>query len=191
LINFGANIHKQNLKHADELGLNAGDITSLEAKRLEFETLHEQCIGREQSKIVTALKNAAKKDYLKELRPFINALQTNRKMTDEIRIVYGITIRKKRSAIGKPDGHVAVRLSYAGGSFSVAVHLEPEVSAEDADPRRDYDIAIYRSLMPPGGATLEQAASAKHYLMKPPVSGDDRRRMGPHRGDCGGVGVNG
>jgi hypothetical protein len=25
--------------------------------------------------------------------------------------------------------------------------------------------------MPPGGATLEQAASEKHYLMKPPVDG--------------------
>ena len=25
--------------------------------------------------------------------------------------------------------------------------------------------------MPPGGATLEQAASEKHYLMKPPADG--------------------
>ncbi|MDR1898224.1 MAG: hypothetical protein LBR10_15715, partial [Prevotellaceae bacterium] len=73
----------------------------------------------------------------------------------------------------KPDGQVAVALSYAGGAFSIAVHLKREASSEDADPRRDYDIAIYRSLMPPGGATVEQATSAKHYLMKPPVSGDD------------------
>jgi hypothetical protein len=36
--------------------------------------------------------------------------------------------------------------------------------------------------------SLEQAASAKHYLMKPPVSGNDRRRMGPDGGDCGSVG---
>jgi hypothetical protein len=27
--------------------------------------------------------------------------------------------------------------------------------------------------MPPGGATVEQAASAKHYLMRPPLSGDE------------------
>jgi hypothetical protein len=29
--------------------------------------------------------------------------------------------------------------------------------------------------MPPGGATLEQAASAKHYLMKPPGDGEELR----------------
>jgi hypothetical protein len=173
LIDYGANINYRNLEHADELGLNTDDITSLETKRLEFETLHGQCVSHAQSKIVTALKNAAKKDYLKELRWFIKALQANKKMTNTIRALYGINVRKKRSAIGKPDGHVAVTLSYAGGSFSVAVHLEPEAGSDEADPRRDYDIAIYRSLMPPGGATVEQATSAKHYLMKPPVSGDE------------------
>jgi hypothetical protein len=107
------------------------------------------------------------------LRWFIKTLQANKKMTDTIRALYGINVRKKRSAIGKPDRHVAVRLGYAGGSFKIAVHLEPEVSTDEADPRRDYDIAIYKGLMPPGGATVEQAVSAKHYLMKPPVSGDE------------------
>jgi hypothetical protein len=173
LIDYGANIHYHNIEYAEELGLNADDITSLETKRLEFETLHGQCVSRDQSKIVTGLKNAAKKAYLKELRWFIKALQANKNMTDTIRALYDINVRKKRSTIGEPEGQVAVTLSYAGGAFRIAVHLKPEVSLEDADPRGDYDIAIYRRLMPPGGATVEQALSEKHYLMKPPVSGNE------------------
>jgi hypothetical protein len=38
-------------------------------------------------------------------------------------------------------------------------------------PRRHYGYAVYLGIMPPGGATLEQAASEKHYLMNPPVDG--------------------
>ncbi|MDR2052690.1 MAG: hypothetical protein LBP80_04675 [Treponema sp.] len=41
----------------------------------------------------------------------------------------------------------------------------------ELDPRSDYGYAIYLGIMPPGGATLEQAASDKHYLMKPPADG--------------------
>jgi hypothetical protein len=31
--------------------------------------------------------------------------------------------------------------------------------------------AVYAGIMPPGGTTLEQAASEKHYLIKPPADG--------------------
>jgi hypothetical protein len=39
------------------------------------------------------------------------------------------------------------------------------------DPASDYGYANYAGIMPPGGAALEQAASDKHYLMKPPLDG--------------------
>jgi hypothetical protein len=41
------------------------------------------------------------------------------------------------------------------------------------DSRGDYGYALYRGIMPQGGAALEQAASVKHYLMKEPLSGDE------------------
>jgi hypothetical protein len=41
----------------------------------------------------------------------------------------------------------------------------------------DYGYAVYMGIMPPGGATLEQVASDKHYLMKPPVDGKGLRRL--------------
>jgi hypothetical protein len=41
----------------------------------------------------------------------------------------------------------------------------------ELDAASDYGYAIYVGSMPPGGATLEQAASDKHYLMKIPADG--------------------
>jgi hypothetical protein len=38
-------------------------------------------------------------------------------------------------------------------------------------PASDYGYAVYVGIMPPGGATLEQAASEKHYLQTPPKDG--------------------
>ncbi|MDR1248457.1 MAG: hypothetical protein LBK63_04050, partial [Treponema sp.] len=52
--------------------------------------------------------------------------------------------------------------------------------------RGDYGFALYLGIMPQGGATLEQAAGIKHYLMKEPRSGEEllhhrftRRRKEP------------
>jgi hypothetical protein len=53
------------------------------------------------------------------------------------------------------------------------VHLAPLPGTEPPDSRGDYGYALYRGIMPQGGATLEQAASVKHYLMKEPLSGDE------------------
>jgi hypothetical protein len=78
-----------------------------------------------------------------------------------------------RTKIGRPDGQPALTLSYPGGPHKVTVHTGPLAGTEQLDPRSDYGYAIYMGMMPQGGATLEQAASAKHYLMKPPLSGDD------------------
>jgi hypothetical protein len=70
-----------------------------------------------------------------------------------------------------PAGQPLVTLSYPGGPHAVAVHLGPLPGTEAFDPRSDYGYAIYLGLMPPGGATLEQAAGPEHYLMKPAHSG--------------------
>jgi hypothetical protein len=51
--------------------------------------------------------------------------------------------------------------------------MGPLPGTEPPDSRGDYGYALYRGIMPQGGATLEQAASVKHYLMKEPLSGDE------------------
>jgi hypothetical protein len=64
-------------------------------------------------------------------------------------------------------------ITYPGGPHLLMVHLAPLPGTEPPDSRGDYGYALYRGIMPQGGATLEQAASVKHYLMKEPLSGDE------------------
>jgi hypothetical protein len=68
---------------------------------------------------------------------------------------------------GPPQGQPYLVVTYPGGPHLLAVHLVPLAGAG----RGDYGIALYLGIMPQGGATLEQAAGIKHYLMKIPASG--------------------
>ena len=83
----------------------------------------------------------------------------------------------KPTPVGPPSGQPSVTLSYPGGPHVLMLHLSALPGAEPAgssgDSRGDYGCAVYLGIMPPGGATLEQAAGPKHYLMKPPLSGDE------------------
>jgi hypothetical protein len=172
LIGYGANIHRCNIEYAEKLGLDADEINTLQDYFLKFRTLHDQCANNEQPKTVTRQKDEAVADYLKELRRFIRELQANSNMTDPIRADYNITISSgRKSKIGAPSGEVVLNLSYEGGLHKVIVKIA--ALTDTADARADYGVAIYRGLMPHGGATLEQAAGAKHYLMKAPISGDE------------------
>ncbi|MDR0597868.1 MAG: hypothetical protein LBG14_05115 [Treponema sp.] len=71
-----------------------------------------------------------------------------------------------------PDGVPAASLSYPGGPHAATVHLGPLAGTRELDPGSDYGYAIYAGIMPHGGATLEQAASKKHYLMESPKDGE-------------------
>jgi hypothetical protein len=77
------------------------------------------------------------------------------------------------SPIGKPAGQPSVTVTYPGGPHLLKVHLSFLAGTQPLDTRGDYGYALYRGIMPQGGATLEQAASVKHYLMKPPLDGEE------------------
>jgi hypothetical protein len=72
-----------------------------------------------------------------------------------------------------PIGQPALTITYPGGPHVLTVHLGPLPGTEPPDSRGDYGYALYKGVMPQGGATLEQAASVKPYLMKEPLSGDE------------------
>jgi hypothetical protein len=61
--------------------------------------------------------------------------------------------------------------AYPGGPHLVLITLGPLLGTRAPDPRSDYGFALYVGAMPPGGATLEQTASVKHYLQTPPGRG--------------------
>jgi hypothetical protein len=72
-----------------------------------------------------------------------------------------------------PTGQPTLTITYLGGPHLLAVHLAPLPGTKPLDSRGDYGYALYRGIMPQGGATLEQAAGVKHCLMKEPLSGDE------------------
>jgi hypothetical protein len=65
----------------------------------------------------------------------------------------------------------SVSLSYPGRPHALTAHLGPLAGTREFDPASDYGYALYVGIMPARGATLEQAASEKHYLMKAPADG--------------------
>jgi hypothetical protein len=75
------------------------------------------------------------------------------------------------TAVPPPDGVPAASLSYPGGPHAITAHLGPMAGTRELDPRSDYGYAVYLGIMPPGGATLEEAASDKHYLREVPKDG--------------------
>jgi hypothetical protein len=140
MIEYGANIHSRNGKYASVLGLKADEIADLEALRLAFKTLHEQCVNRDQPKSVTQAKNKARDDYKESLRRFINALQSNPKMTDAIRADYGIAIRRTRAKVVPPDcgpGSTGDSSAKAVGRVTVAY------DGAKADPSLTADIGFH------------------------------------------------
>jgi hypothetical protein len=75
--------------------------------------------------------------------------------------------------IPPPTGQPVLTITYHGGPHLLAVHFAALQGTEPPDRRGDYGYSLYRGIMPQGGATLEQAASVKHYLMNEPLSGEE------------------
>ncbi|MDR1466052.1 MAG: hypothetical protein LBI40_00305 [Treponema sp.] len=78
-----------------------------------------------------------------------------------------------QTPIPTPVGQPTLTLTYPGGPHVLAVHFAMLAGTESHESRGDYGYVLYRGIMPQGGATLEQAAGIKHYLMKEPLSGDE------------------
>jgi hypothetical protein len=76
------------------------------------------------------------------------------------------------SVVPAPTDAPLVTTAYPGGPHVILVLLGPLPGTMVLSGRSDYGYALYISVMPHGGATLEQAASAKHYLREPPKDGE-------------------
>lgn len=74
------------------------------------------------------------------------------------------------SASGRPGGQLSITISYEGPHLLV---LHCAALTGGGNYGGNWGYAIYEGIMPPGGATLEEAAGFRHYLMKPPLSGDE------------------
>jgi len=73
--------------------------------------------------------------------------------------------------IPAPMGQATVDVSYPGVSrLRLQMH---DVDKAPRDPRADYGFRIYFGILPPGGASVEDATGGARYLMKPVMLGKD------------------
>ena len=128
--------------------------------------------------VITGLVQTAFKSLDGKMRFFKGHYFLIPPLTEEDILSLGLRLHDPHpTPIPPPTGTPMISLSYPGGPHLILVHLGPMPGTEALDPRSDYGYAVYVAVMPPGGATLEQAASPKHYLMTVPRNGDPLRHL--------------
>jgi hypothetical protein len=88
----------------------------------------------------------------------------------------GYAVKDDRpSVIPAPEDVPQASLTSVGAPHVLLATLGPLPGTQALTGDSDYGYALFVGVMPPGGATLEQAASVKHYLMTPPLNGQGLR----------------
>jgi hypothetical protein len=126
----------------------------------------------ERTHVITVRCQVAFKDLTGKMRFFRDRYFKMPPLTEADWAALGFAAKDTtHTNVPPPDGVPAVSLSYPGGPHTVTAHLGPLAGTQELNPESDYGYAVYVGIMPPGGASLEEAASEKHYLMKPPKDG--------------------
>jgi hypothetical protein len=154
-------------------GIPAEEFTALLALFDAAQTLLQQALNEaERTHVITVECQEAFKALTVKMRFFRDRYFKIPPLTEGDWAALGFRQKDPHpTPVPAPDGVPAVSLSYPGGPHAVTAHLGPLAGTVELNPESDYGYAVYVGIMPPGGATLEQAASEKHYLMKPPVDG--------------------
>jgi hypothetical protein len=154
-------------------GVVTADFTALRDLFSEAEALAQKVQDEaERTHVVTVECAAALKALTVRMRDFRGRYFRMPPLTEGDWAALGFRPKDTHSTpVPAPDGVPAVSLSYPGGPHAITAHLGALAGTRELAPESDYGYAIYVGIMPPGGATLEQAASEKHYLMKPPADG--------------------
>jgi hypothetical protein len=130
----------------------------------------------ERTSVITGLLRTAFDALEAKMRFFKNHYFLMPPLSEADILSLGLAIHDPHhTPIPPPGGTPRAVLSYHGAPHVVMAHLGPMEGTEPLDPRSNYGYALYVAVMPQGGATLEQAASEKHYLMTVPQNGDPLR----------------
>jgi hypothetical protein len=76
-----------------------------------------------------------------------------------------------KTPVAQPTGQAEADITYPGPHL-LMLHMKP-LSGTIMDPRADYGYRIYYGILPPGGATTEQATGPRRYLVKASPAGQD------------------
>jgi hypothetical protein len=160
--------------HGAEWGIPPAHITQLAKDAQAAETIFDKVKSGERTHADTVLCNLAFQDMETEAR-FIKKhylLIPPLTPADFATLLLPLP-DETQSPVPPPPGQPFLTVTYPGGPHVLLVRLAPLPGTEPPDSRGDYGYALYLGVMPQGGATLEQAAGIKHYLMQEPRSGKE------------------
>jgi hypothetical protein len=164
-------------------GIPQGEFTGLQTLLGAAEGALEKAENRaERNHVITVMARDAFAALIAAMRSFRRRYFTMPPLDAEDWAALGFRSRGSRGPAAPPGGAPRVILGYPGGPHVLAALLGPLAGTEGPRPAGDYRYAVYVGIMPQGGATLEEAASKKRYLMRPPRDGDELlHRRSTHR----------
>jgi hypothetical protein len=103
LVDWTDNFINQIDQNADAWEIPRAEVTNLQTRQTAFKTLHSQCAGPNRTKTLVAEKNAAKENFVADIRTMVNYRFANPAITDAIRVQCGLHPRDHvRTPIGVP-----------------------------------------------------------------------------------------
>jgi len=148
------------------------EISELSKLTDEAEKILVKAMSMERTIIVTAQCREA----FETLAAFMRNLKMRRFFSPPLTSAdfVSLELRPKnnvKSPILPPEGQAEADISYPGVHL-LLLRIRP-VSGTVIDPRIVHGFRIFYGILPPGGATVEQATGTFRYLMKQPQSGDE------------------
>jgi hypothetical protein len=145
----------------------------------ELEGLYEvaqdelnEAMSGNRTPVVTARCNEAFHALTAKMRDIKDRYFKKPPLIDSDFVALGLKLKDNiKTPVAVPTGQAEADVTYPGPNLLMLRlrHIEGTLT----DPRADYGYRIYYGILPHGGATAEEAAGIHHYLMKPPVSGEE------------------
>ena len=150
----------------------AAEITIMQGYAANADTLIREVMSADRNAVITARTNKAF-DTLTDYMRFMKRRKLfSPPLTAADLVSLGLKPpRATHTPIPDPAGQANADVSYPGPNL-LMLHLKP-IEGTLNDSRADYGYRIYFGLLPPGGASQEQAAHPARYLMKAAISGDE------------------
>ncbi|MDR3325246.1 MAG: hypothetical protein LBS82_04590 [Spirochaetaceae bacterium] len=128
---------------------------------------------RPHTSVDTKEKNRVRARVEKDAREFVNKYLRFEPVSDLDRSNMGVRSKTgRRRKIPIPRGQ-CTGAAFIEGLHLVLVRLLAYIQALSDDQRAEFGVRIYYGIMPPGGATVEEATGPHRLLMKPPTVGEE------------------
>jgi hypothetical protein len=154
-------------------GIPSTEVSALANLKESAVELLEIAMSSDRTETITAECKAAFEALTDKMRSIKNHYFLKPPLTD----VDFISLKLKpkdsgRTPIPAPTDQAEADISRPGEHL-IMLHLRAVANAKNDPHRSDYGFRIYWGIMPVGGATSENAPSAKRELIKIPVTGDE------------------